>query len=119
MFSRPLVQAAKSRPDNEGVTLGLFGDFLPGGDHYGKECAAQGIGGAMMFGTSLALIAHEFQDRDRGTALGIWGATTAATVSTGPLVGGALVDALSWRWVFLVNAPIGLVASFSVLGADW
>ena len=63
--------------------------------------AAQGIGGAMMFGTSLALIAQEFQGRERGTALGIWGATTAAAVSTGPLVGGALVDALSWRWIFL------------------
>src|SRR6476646_5227189 len=72
--------------------------------------AAQGVGGAMMFGTSLALIAQEFQGRERGTALGIWGATTAAAVSTGPLVGGALVDALSWRWVFLVNVPIGLGA---------
>ena len=61
--------------------------------------AAQGSGGAMMFGTSLALIAQEFQGRQRGTALGIWGATTAAAVSVGPLVGGALVDALSWRWV--------------------
>ena len=72
--------------------------------------AAQGIGGAMMFGTSLALIAQEFQGRQRGTALGIWGGTTALAVSTGPLVGGALVDALSWRWIFLVNVPIGLAA---------
>jgi EmrB/QacA subfamily drug resistance transporter len=72
--------------------------------------AAQGSGAAMMFGTSLALIAQEFQGPERGTALGIWGATTAAAVSTGPLVGGALVDALSWRWIFLVNVPIGLAA---------
>ncbi|GAC1323223.1 MAG: MFS transporter [Thermoleophilaceae bacterium] len=72
--------------------------------------AAQGLGGAMMFGTSLALIAQEFQGRERGTALGIWGATTAAAVSTGPLLGGALTDALSWRWIFLVNIPIGVVA---------
>jgi MFS family permease len=71
---------------------------------------AQGIGAAMMFGTSLALIAQEFQGRERGTALGIWGATTAAAVSIGPLVGGALVDALSWRWIFLVNVPVGLAA---------
>jgi MFS family permease len=55
----------------------------------------------MMLGTSLALIAQGFpQGRERGTALGIWGATTALAVSTGPLVGGALVDALSWRWIF-------------------
>ena len=72
--------------------------------------AVQGVGAAMMFGTSLALIAQEFQGRERGTALGIWGATTALAVSTGPLVGGALVDALSWRWIFLVNVPIGLAA---------
>jgi EmrB/QacA subfamily drug resistance transporter len=72
--------------------------------------ASQGVGGAMMFGTSLALIAQEFQGRDRGVALGVWGATTAVSVSTGPLVGGALVDALSWRWIFLVNVPIGLAA---------
>jgi EmrB/QacA subfamily drug resistance transporter len=72
--------------------------------------AAQGVGAAMMFGTSLALIAQEFQGRERGTALGIWGGTTAAAVSIGPLVGGALVDGLSWRWIFLVNVPIGLAA---------
>src|SRR6476469_9790501 len=72
--------------------------------------AAQGVGAAMMFGTSLALIAQEFQGRERWTALGIWGGTTAAAVSIGPLVGGALVDGLSWRWIFLVNVPIGLAA---------
>ena len=72
--------------------------------------AAQGTGGAMMFGTSLALIAQEFQGRERGTALGIWGATTAAALSIGPLVGGALTEAISWRWIFLVNVPIGIAA---------
>jgi EmrB/QacA subfamily drug resistance transporter len=72
--------------------------------------ALQGVGGAMMFGTSLALVAQEFHGRERGTALGIWGATTAAAVSTGPLVGGALVDALSWHWIFLVNVPVGIAA---------
>src|SRR2546423_8447130 len=69
--------------------------------------AAQGVGGAMMFGTSLALIAQEFQGRERGTALGIWGATTAVAGSPRPLVGGALVDGLSWRRIFLVNLPVG------------
>jgi MFS family permease len=71
---------------------------------------AQGIGAAMMFGTSLALIAQEFQGRERRYALGIWGATTAAAVSIRPLVGGAVVDALSRRWIFLVNVPIGPAA---------
>jgi EmrB/QacA subfamily drug resistance transporter len=72
--------------------------------------AVQGIGAAMMFGTALALIAQEFQGRERGTALGIWGGTTALAVATGPLAGGALVDGLSWRWIFLVNVPIGMAA---------
>ena len=71
---------------------------------------AQGIGGAMMFGTSLALVAQEFHGRERGVALGVWGATSAAAVSTGPLAGGLLTQTLSWRWIFLVNVPIGIAA---------
>jgi EmrB/QacA subfamily drug resistance transporter len=71
---------------------------------------AQGVGGAMMFATSLALLAQEFHGKDRGTAFGIWGATTGASVAIGPLVGGALTDTLGWRWIFFVNLPIGLFA---------
>jgi EmrB/QacA subfamily drug resistance transporter len=70
----------------------------------------QGVGGAIMFACSLALIAQEFQGRERGTAFGIFGATTGAAVAIGPLVGGALTEGLSWRWIFFVNVPIGLAA---------
>src|SRR4029077_10649893 len=70
----------------------------------------QGIGGAMMFATSLALLGHAYRGRDRGVALGVWGAVTGAAVSIGPVVGGALTDGLSWRWIFLFNVPIGVVA---------
>jgi EmrB/QacA subfamily drug resistance transporter len=69
----------------------------------------QGIGGAAMFGTVLALIAQEFAPRERKTALGIWGATVGVGVAVGPLVGGALVDSLGWEWIFFVNVPIGAV----------
>jgi EmrB/QacA subfamily drug resistance transporter len=69
--------------------------------------AAQGVGGAAMFAASLALLANEFKGRERGTALGIWGATAGASVAVGPLVGGALTSGISWRWVFFVNVPIG------------
>ncbi len=69
---------------------------------------AQGIGGAAMFATSLALLAQEFQGRERGTAFGAWGATIGAAVAIGPLVGGALTDGLGWEWIFLVNVPIGI-----------
>jgi MFS family permease len=65
--------------------------------------AVQGIGGAAMFATSLALIAQEFHGRERGTALGIWGATAGAAIAVGPLIGGALTSGLNWRWVFFVN----------------
>jgi EmrB/QacA subfamily drug resistance transporter len=69
---------------------------------------AQGIGGAAMFATSLALLAQEFHGRERGTAFGIWGATTGAAVAIGPLVGGALTSAMSWPAIFYLNLPIGL-----------
>jgi EmrB/QacA subfamily drug resistance transporter len=72
--------------------------------------ALQGIGGAFMFATSLALIANAFQGRERGTAIGIWGATIGAAVAIGPLVGGVLVDAIGWEAIFFVNLPIGVGA---------
>src|SRR3954465_10728166 len=72
--------------------------------------ALQGVGGAAMFATSLALLAAAFQGRERGTALGIWGATTGASVAVGPLVGGALTEHVSWQSIFLVNLPIGAAA---------
>src|SRR5438309_1685654 len=72
---------------------------------------AQGIGGAIMFAVSLALLSQEFHGRERGTAFGIWGATTGAAVAIGPLVGGMLTTWLSWRWIFFVNIPIGVAAT--------
>jgi EmrB/QacA subfamily drug resistance transporter len=72
--------------------------------------ALQGIGGSAMFATSLALLASAFTGRERGTALGIWGATTGASVAVGPLVGGVLVQHVSWQSIFFVNLPIGIAA---------
>jgi EmrB/QacA subfamily drug resistance transporter len=68
--------------------------------------ALQGVGGAAMFACSLALLAHEYDGAARGRALGIWGAITGAALALGPLAGGALVDALGWRWIFLLNLPL-------------
>src|SRR3954453_10998854 len=70
----------------------------------------QGIGGAIMFATALALISQEFHGKERGTAFGLWGATIGAAVAIGPLAGGMLTSWLSWRWIFLVNIPIGVLA---------
>ncbi|MCW3064251.1 MAG: transporter, partial [Solirubrobacterales bacterium] len=92
---------------------------------------AQGIGGAMMFATSLALIAQAFTGRERGTAFGLFGATIGAAAAIGPLVGGALTDAFGWEWIFFINVPIGVGAVYLTLkqveesrdpdarGVDW
>src|SRR6476659_3903348 len=72
----------------------------------------QGIGGAGMFATSLALIGQEFQGKDRATAFGVWGAVVGGAVAVGPLVGGLITEHLGWEWVFFVNVPIGVVAIF-------
>ncbi|HUA95486.1 MAG TPA: MFS transporter, partial [Acidimicrobiales bacterium] len=71
---------------------------------------AQGVGGAIMFATSLALIAQAFQGKERGTAFGIYGAVVGGAVAVGPLVGGAITSAIGWRWIFFVNVPIGVIA---------
>ena len=72
--------------------------------------AVQGIGGAIMFSVSLALLANAFRGKDRGIAFGVWGAITGLAVAIGPLLGGILTSGLSWRWIFFVNAPVGVAA---------
>jgi EmrB/QacA subfamily drug resistance transporter len=73
----------------------------------------QGFLGAAVFPTALALIAVHFTDpRHRTQAFGIWSAAFAASIALGPLVGGPLIDNLSWRWVFYINFPVCLVALF-------
>jgi EmrB/QacA subfamily drug resistance transporter len=77
--------------------------------------AGQGVGGAIMFATSLALIAQAFHGRDRAVAFGLLGAVTGVAVAVGPVLGGVLTSGLSWRWIFFVNIPIGIVALFVTL----
>ena len=72
--------------------------------------ALQGVGGAIMFAVSLALLADSFRGKDRGIAFGVWGAVTGLAVAIGPLLGGVLTSGISWRWIFFVNAPIGIAA---------
>ncbi len=72
--------------------------------------AVQGVGGAIMFAVSLALLANAFPTaKERGGALAAYGATIGAAFAVGPLVGGALTSGLGWRWIFLINIPLGLV----------
>src|SRR5919202_1080336 len=73
--------------------------------------ALQGVGGASMFACSLALLTDAFHGRERGTAFGVWGAVTGDAAAVGPVVGGAIVSGIGWRWIFFVNVPIGVVAA--------
>lgn len=70
----------------------------------------QGLGGAVLFAVGPALIGQEYQGKDRGKAFGVFGGVVGLSIAFGPLIGGALTDGLSWRWIFLVNVPVGLLA---------
>ena len=72
--------------------------------------ALQGIGGAALFATALAIIGHEYRGHELFGALAVWGATVGAAVASGPLIGGLLTDGLGWRWIFFVNIPVGVFA---------
>jgi EmrB/QacA subfamily drug resistance transporter len=72
--------------------------------------AAQGVGGAVMFATSLALIAQAFAGRERGTAFGVYGAVLGGAMAVGPLLGGAITGGIGWRWIFFINLPLGVIA---------
>ena len=71
----------------------------------------QAVGGAMLNPVAMSIIRNVFHDpRERAQAIGVWGAVFGLSMALGPVLGGALVDAFSWRAVFLVNLPVGLVA---------
>ena len=72
--------------------------------------AVQGAGAAAMFATTMALLNSTYQGRDRGVAFGVWGAVNGAAAAAGPIAGGLLTQHLGWRWIFLVNLPISVVA---------
>jgi EmrB/QacA subfamily drug resistance transporter len=72
--------------------------------------SGQGIGGAIMFATSLALLGQSFQGRERGVAFGVWGAVTGVATALGPVLGGIITTDWDWRGIFLVNVPIGVFA---------
>jgi len=69
----------------------------------------QAVGSAAMMPATLSLITATFPVEERGTALGIWGATSGVALVLGPILGGVLVDSFSWRWIFFINLPVGLL----------
>jgi len=71
--------------------------------------AVQGVGAALMLPASLSLISAHFAPRERGTAIGIWAGVSLTALGIGPLVGGLVLEHLSWSWIFYVNVPVGAV----------
>jgi EmrB/QacA subfamily drug resistance transporter len=77
--------------------------------------AVQGLGAAIVTPLSLTILTGAFPAHRRGAIVGIWGGLGGLAVACGPLVGGAVVQGLSWHWIFWVNVPIGLAAA----GLSW
>ena len=71
--------------------------------------AIQGIGAAIVTPLTLTLLAEAFPPERRGLAIGVWSGISGIAVALGPLVGGAVVQAASWHWIFWINVPIGIV----------
>jgi DHA2 family multidrug resistance protein len=75
----------------------------------------QGAGAGFLMPVGLAIVTREFPPEKRGVALGFWAVSAAASVSLGPLIGGYLIDNLSWQAIFDVNVPVGMVGIFATL----
>ncbi len=96
-----------------GVVLFAVASFAAAGAMQPHEVIAarlvQGVAGAMVLPSTVSSLNAVFRGRDRSMAFGLWGAVMAAAAAIGPLLGGWLTTALSWRWVFLVNLPVAAV----------
>ncbi|MFH9611246.1 MFS transporter [Streptomyces sp. NPDC017448] len=92
----------------------LLAALAPGGGLLILARFVQGLGGAMMLPTSLALLNATFTGRARGQAFAVWGSTIGAAAAVGPLAGGRLAD-ISWRWAFGINLPLVVLVVAGVL----
>jgi len=72
----------------------------------------QGIGGALLTPGSLAILSAMFPPEERGAAIGLWSGFTALTAAFGPLLGGWLIDSVSWRWIFFIHTPLALAVLY-------
>jgi EmrB/QacA subfamily drug resistance transporter len=72
----------------------------------------QGVGGALMTPQTMATITRIFPAESRGKAMALWGATAGVAMLVGPILGGVLVDALGWEWIFFINVPVGIVGLY-------
>jgi EmrB/QacA subfamily drug resistance transporter len=97
-------------------TLGSLGCALAGsGATLIAARATQGVGAALILPSTLSIISATFHPRERATAIGIWVGVSSIGLALGPLVGGALIETISWHWIFYVNVPIGVVGVVAAL----
>ncbi len=94
-----------------------FAAMAPTGDALVLARAIQGAGAAIVMPLTLTILSAAVPPERRGVALGAWGAISGLAIALGPLVGGAIVEGLSWQWIFWLNVPIGIVAV--PLAARW
>lgn len=90
--------------------------MAPGVEHLIAARGAQGIGAALLVPGSLALISANFSRKNRGRAIGTWAGFTSIAAGLGPLLGGWLVENVSWRWIFFLNLPL---AALVVIIVRW
>jgi MFS family permease len=83
--------------------------FAPNADFLIITRVLQGIGGALLTPGSLAILESSFRPADRARAIGAWSGLGGVAVAAGPLIGGYLISAASWRWIFFINIPIAAV----------
>jgi EmrB/QacA subfamily drug resistance transporter len=69
----------------------------------------QGVGAALMTPQTMAVITRTFAPANRGSAMALWGATAGVATLVGPILGGVLVDAAGWEWIFFINVPVGII----------
>lgn len=91
------------------VITSLVCAIAPGWELLTAARVVQGIAGAVLVPASLALLLDLFPAERRATGVGLWGAAAAFAAAVGPVLGGALVELAGWRWIFLVNLPLGAV----------
>jgi EmrB/QacA subfamily drug resistance transporter len=96
-----------------GITIftvaSAFAALAPSTDALIAARAIQGLGGAIVAPLTLTLLSAAFPADKRGLALGIWSGVGGLAVAMGPLAGGAIIESISWQWIFWVNVPVGLV----------